>query len=136
MDNICIKPHIPEGEDGFTVPSSDSSVSVTILLLNSLLELSLATLIIVAAFHDSSNEGGTLHLFIWGTGTCVFNSTSSYGLSTDFIVTSTVSLWCFPTFMTRQMFLASSFPSPFYDTFLIDLLISFPDELGDKLYIT
>ena len=63
MNNVCIKTHIPEGEDGFTLPSSNSSISVTILLLHSLLALSLDTLFTTAVFHASSNEGGHLQLF-------------------------------------------------------------------------
>ena len=44
MNKFRIKPNKPEGEDGFTLPSSDSYVSVTISLLHPLPELSLATL--------------------------------------------------------------------------------------------
>ena len=29
MNNFCIKPHKNEGEDSFTFPSSESSISVT-----------------------------------------------------------------------------------------------------------
>ena len=36
MNKFHIKPHIPEGDDGFTHPSSYSSVSVKISFLNSL----------------------------------------------------------------------------------------------------
>ena len=49
MNNFRVKPHIPEGEDGFTLLALDSSVSITILLLSSLPELSLATLITATA---------------------------------------------------------------------------------------
>ena len=73
MNNICIKPHIPEGEDGFTVQLSDSSISVTIELLSSLPALLLATLLTESVFNDSSNEVGTLQLLIWDVGTGVFN---------------------------------------------------------------
>ena len=58
MNNIRIKPHVPEGEDGFTLTSSDTSVSITISLLYSLPELSLATLLIASGFHASSNGVG------------------------------------------------------------------------------
>ena len=51
MNNIRIKPHIPEGEDGFKLPSLDSSVSVIILLLCSLPALSLVTLLTAHGFH-------------------------------------------------------------------------------------
>ena len=54
MTNIFIKPNIPEGEHGFTVSSYRSSISVTILLLNSLSVLSLATLLTVDIFHAFS----------------------------------------------------------------------------------
>ena len=60
MNNICIKPHIPEGGDGFTLTSSESSVSFKILLLHLLPSLSLATLLTAAGFHAFYNEGGPL----------------------------------------------------------------------------
>ena len=63
MNNFRIKPHIPEGEDGFTLPSSESSVSVTISFLNSLPELSLTTLLTAADSRAYSNEGGSFQIF-------------------------------------------------------------------------
>ena len=55
MNNFSIKPYIPEGGDGFTLPSSNSSVSITILLLHSLLELSLNTLLNEYGLYAFSN---------------------------------------------------------------------------------
>ena len=55
MNNICIKPHVPESEDGFTLPSSEFSVSVKILLFNSLSALSLATPLSESGFSVYSN---------------------------------------------------------------------------------
>ena len=63
MNYFCIKPHIPEGEYGFTLPSLDSSVSITIPLLHSLPELSLSALLTAALFHAPYNEGGPLQIF-------------------------------------------------------------------------
>ena len=51
MNKIFIKTHIPDGEDGFTFPSLDTSVSVKISFLHSLLELSLDTLLTVASLY-------------------------------------------------------------------------------------
>ena len=213
MNNICIKPHIPKGEDGFKIPPSDSSISVTILLLNSLSVLSLITLLTAAVLDTYSNEGGTLKVFRWGAGTMFLNLTSSLGLPTKSILISldtsvgfssfygrttflassvscpspeTLSLvslsdrfgtcenkrgdeekegiiWgsstglfilnssselptdsiiaspdkslVFPFFSDTATLLASSVPYPSYDTFLLDFLISVPEELEDKLYI-
>ena len=80
MNNNCIKPHISESEDSFTVPSYEYLVSVTILLLNSLSALLLDTLLTAAVSHASSNEGGPLQLFRWDVVTGVLNLTSSSGL--------------------------------------------------------
>ena len=88
MNNICIKPHIPEGEDGFTLPSSDSFFYDTISFLNSLSALSLATLITTAVLYASSNEVVHLQLSRWGTSTGIFNLNYSSGLQTDSIITS------------------------------------------------
>ena len=63
MNNILIKLQITGVEYGFKLPSSDSSVSVTISLFHSLPSLSLATLLAAAFYQVSSNEGGTLHIF-------------------------------------------------------------------------
>ena len=63
MNNIHIKRYIPKGEDGFTIPSLDSSIPVTTLLLHSLTELSLGTLLTAYKFHAYSNEGGILYIF-------------------------------------------------------------------------
>ena len=63
MNNFSIKSHIPEGEDGFTLPSLDSSVSVTISFLNSLTALSPTKLINESGLQDSSNDGWPLKLF-------------------------------------------------------------------------
>ena len=62
MNTFCIKPHIPEGEDGLTLPSLDSSISTTISLLYSVTTLSLATLLTEAVFHTPYNELWYLHL--------------------------------------------------------------------------
>ena len=64
MNKFCIKPHIPEGEYGYTIPSSESYVSVKILLLYLLPELSLAALFTASIFDDSSNDVDTLQIFI------------------------------------------------------------------------
>ena len=63
MNKVGIKPHIPGGEDGLTITSSESHVSVTILLLHSLKELSFATLLTAVRFCASSNEGVPLLIF-------------------------------------------------------------------------
>ena len=117
MNKICIKPHIREGEDGFTLPSSDSSVYVTILLLRSLPALSLATLITASIFHASSNEGGPLQIFRWIAVTGLFSLTYSSGLPTDSIIISLDKAAVFPSFSDSTTFLASSVPSPPPDTF-------------------
>ena len=130
MNNICIKPHVPESEDGFTLPSSEFSVSVTILLFNSLSALSLATLFTAAVFHASSNEGGTLQLFILGTGKSLFNLTSSYGIPTDYITTSLDKSVVFPSFYDTTTFLASSITSPYLDTFYLASLAERFDTCG------
>ena len=98
MNKIHIKSHIPEGEDGFTLPSSESSVSVTILLLYSLPELSLATLPTTSRFHSSSNKGGPLQLFIWVASTEALNLNYPSGIPPDSIITSTYKATVFPFF--------------------------------------
>ena len=114
MNNIRIKPQIPEGEDGFILPSSYSSVSITISLFHSLTQLSLDTLITTAGFHASSNEVRTLQLFRWYAGTGVFKWTSSSILPTDSIITSPYKDAVFTSFYDTMKFLTSSitFPSP------------------------
>ena len=116
MNTICIKPRISEGEDGSVLLSSDFFVYVTILLLNSLTVFSLATLLTTAVFHASSNDIGTLHLFIWGEGTGVFNFNSLSGLPTDSIINSPDKSVVFTSFSDRTNFLVSFVPSPKPDT--------------------
>ena len=96
MNKIRIKPHRPEGEDDYTLPSLYSSVFVTILLLHSLPALSLATMLTAAGDHNSSNEGGCLQLFRWGADTGVSNLTYSSGLPNDSIITSPDKAAVFP----------------------------------------
>ena len=132
MNNIHIKPHIPEVEYGFTLPSSDSSVSVTILLLHSLPALSLAALLAVAVFHISSNEGGHLRLLRWGAGTELLSLTYSSGLPTDSIITSTDKYAVFPSFSDTTTFLTSSVPSYSSDTFSLASSAAIFDTCGNK----
>ena len=63
MNDMRIKPHTPEGEYGFTLPSLESSVSFTISLLRSLPQLSITALLTEAGFHASFNEGEHVQLF-------------------------------------------------------------------------
>ena len=109
MNNVCIKPHIPECEDGFTLSSSDSSVSVTFLLFHLLPVLSLAKLLTAAVFHASSNEGGILQLFripTYDVGrplhasklVSLFNLIYHLGLPTDYIITSPYKYGAIPSF--------------------------------------
>ena len=74
MNKICIKPRIPKGEDGFTLTSSESSVSVVISYFHSLPELSFATLLTAAGFLASSNDGQILCIFRWDSGTDIYRN--------------------------------------------------------------
>ena len=132
MNNNRIKTHIPEGEDSFTLPSSDSSVSVKISLLHSLPELSLATLLTAAGFHAYSSDGGTLHIFRWGAGTRAINLNSLSGLPTDFIITSPDKAAVFPSFSNTTAFIASSVPYPSHDTFYLAYSAARFDTCGKK----
>ena len=117
-----IKLHIPEGEDGFTLPSFESSVSFTISLLHSLPALSLAALITEAGFHAFSKEGEHLRIFKWGAGTGLFNLTSSSVLPNDSIITSPGKDVLFTSFSETTNSFVSSVPSPSPDTFFLSSL--------------
>ena len=132
MNNICIKPHIPKGEDGFIIPSSDSSVSVIILLLHSLPALLFATLLTTAVFRDSSNDGELLCIFRWVAGKGVFKFNSSSGLPTDSIITSPYKAAVFPSFYNMATFPAFyvTYPSP--ETFSLASPEAGFDACGNK----
>ena len=118
MNNIHFKPHIPEGEDGFTLPKLDSSVSITTSLFHSLPSLSLAKLLTASTFHASSNEEGPLQILRSGAVSGVFNLTSSSRIPTDFIITSPDKAAAFPYFfyVTKRFF--SPIPSVLPDIFI------------------
>ena len=69
---------------------------------------------------------------IWGTGTGVFNWTSSSGLPTDSIITSPDKATVFPSFYDMKNFIATSVPSPSPDTFSLASSAAGFDACGKK----